>query len=184
MPVRSVFDRRLRLEFHGSRITSDAGRLACRERDDALGLTALAGDPIADGGKGKNGWHGQIGLLHQSVDGRLAGYEHVNDADRLGRDSAMRRIVGGKAVERGGASTGSERRPPRHDRRDGDLRADHRTAATGIRLNGQNRPTPLPIGPSSQGIEAMHPWIAGALPFGWYRVTLQLLGGLHIGNPG
>jgi len=29
----------------------------------------------------------------------------VNDADRLGRDPAMRWIVGGKAVERGGAST-------------------------------------------------------------------------------
>ena len=34
-----------------------------------------------------------------------AGYEDVNDADRLGRDPAMRWIVGGKAVERGGAST-------------------------------------------------------------------------------
>ena len=33
------------------------------------------------------------------------GYEDVNDADRLGRDPAMRWIVGGKAVERGGAST-------------------------------------------------------------------------------
>ena len=29
----------------------------------------------------------------------------VNDADRLGRDPAMRWIVGGRAVERGGAST-------------------------------------------------------------------------------
>ena len=104
-PLRPCFDRRLKLEFHGSRVTSDAGVLAYRELDDALGLTALAGDILADSRTGKNGWHGVVGLLRQSVYGRLAGYEDVNDAERLGRDPAMRWIVGGKAVERGGAST-------------------------------------------------------------------------------
>ena len=104
-PLRPCFDRRLKLEFHGSRVTSDAGLLAYRELDDALGLTALAGDVLADSRTGKSGWHGVVGLLRQSVYGRLAGYEDVNDADRLGRDPAMRWIVGGKAVERGGAST-------------------------------------------------------------------------------
>ena len=104
-PLRPIFDRRLKLEFHGSRVTSDAGLLAYRELDDALGLTALAGEVLADRRTGRNGWHGIVGLLRQSVFGRLAGYEDVNDADRLGRDPAMRWIVGGKAVERGGAST-------------------------------------------------------------------------------
>ena len=89
-PLRPVFDRRLRLEFHGSRVTSDAGLLAYRELDDALGLTAMVGKLIADMRTGKNGRHGLIGLLRQSVFGRLAGYEDVNDADRLGRDPAMR----------------------------------------------------------------------------------------------
>ncbi len=45
------------------------------------------------------------GLFRQSIFGRLGGYEDVNDADRLGRDPAMRWIVGGKAVERQAAST-------------------------------------------------------------------------------
>ena len=70
-----------------------------------LGLTASASDAICDHRAGRNGWHGVIGLLRQSVYGRLAGCEDVNDAGRLGRDPAMRWIVGGKAAERGGAST-------------------------------------------------------------------------------
>ncbi len=57
-----------------------------------------------DSRTGKNGWHGMIGLFRQSVFGRLGGYEDVNDPDRLGRDPAMRWIVGGTAVERQAAS--------------------------------------------------------------------------------
>ena len=104
-PLRVDFDRRLKLEFHGSKITSDAGFLAYRELDDALGLTDAAGDVFDDSRTGKNGWHGMTGLFRQSVFGRLGGYEDVNDAERLGRDSAMRWIVGGKAVERQAASS-------------------------------------------------------------------------------
>ena len=54
-PLRPVFDRRLKLEFHGSRVTSDAGLLAYRELDEALGLTALVSNVIADSRTGKNG---------------------------------------------------------------------------------------------------------------------------------
>ena len=104
-PLRVDFDRRLKLEFHGSRITSDGGFLAYRELDDALGLSEIAGDVFQDNRAGKNGWHGMTGLFRQSEFGRLGGYEDVNDAERLGRDPAMRWIVGGKAVERQAAST-------------------------------------------------------------------------------
>ena len=86
--ARLNFDRRLKLEFHGSSVTSDAGLLAYRELDEALGLSAMAGDVLADTRTGKNGRHGLVGMLRQSVFGRLAGYEDVNDADRLGRDPA------------------------------------------------------------------------------------------------
>ena len=97
--LRVVFDRRLKLEFHGSKITSDAGLLAYRELDDALGLTEMAEGFFQDSRTGKNGWHGMTGQFRQSVFGRLGGYDDVNDADRLGRDPAMRWIVGGKAIE-------------------------------------------------------------------------------------
>jgi len=96
--LRLDFDRRLRLRFRGSVITSDAGLLAYRELDDAVGLTDMAGDVLVDSRTGKNGRHALLGLLRQSVFGRLAGYEDVNDAERLCRDPAMRWVVGDRAV--------------------------------------------------------------------------------------
>lgn len=59
--LRVDFDRRLKLEFYGSRITSDAGLLACRELDDALGLTGIAGAALSECRRGKNTWHRLIG---------------------------------------------------------------------------------------------------------------------------
>jgi len=102
--LRLDFDRRLKLEFHGSKITSDAGLLPFRELDDALGLSEIAGEHLVDPRTGKNGQHGMTGLFRQSTFGRLGGYEGVNDADRLGCDPAMRWIVGGRAVTKLAAS--------------------------------------------------------------------------------
>ena len=103
--LRLDFDRRLKLEFHGSKVTSDAGLLPYRELDDAIGLTDMAGDVLTDTRRGKNGRHGLVGQFRQSVFGRLGGYDDVNDAGRLSLDPVMRWIVGGKAVERQAAST-------------------------------------------------------------------------------
>ena len=93
--LRLDFDRRLKLEFHGSRITSDAGLLAYRELDDALGLSVMAGNLRGDTRTGRNGRHALVGLLRQSVFGRLAGYEDVNDALRM-----IRRCAGSSAARR------------------------------------------------------------------------------------
>ena len=103
--LRVDFDRRLKLEFHGSRITSDAGLLAYRELDDALGLTQLAAASLSECRRGKNTRHRLAGLLRQSVFGRLAGYEDVNDADRLAHDPAMRAVVDRSGLDRQAAST-------------------------------------------------------------------------------
>ena len=102
--LRLDFDHRLILQFRGSTITSDAGLLAYRELDDALHLTDTAADKLADVRTGKNGRHRLAGLLRQSVFGRLAGYEDVNDAERLCRDPAMRWVVGDRAISRSAAS--------------------------------------------------------------------------------
>ena len=92
--LRLDFDHRLLLQFRGSAITSDAGLLPYRELDDAVGLTETGANTLADARTGKNGRHRLAGLLRQSIFGRLAGYEDVNDAERLCRDPAMRWVVG------------------------------------------------------------------------------------------
>ena len=60
--LRVDFDARLKLEFHGSRVTSDAGLLAFRELDDALGLSELAGQALADSRTGRPS--GECQIIH------------------------------------------------------------------------------------------------------------------------
>src|SRR5450759_85103 len=92
--LKLLFDRRLRLEFRGAKITTDAGLLAVRELEEMMGLTEMAADLIVERRTGKNVQHQIPGLLRQSVYARLAGYEDVNDHEGLSRDPAMRAVIG------------------------------------------------------------------------------------------
>ena len=104
-PLRVDFDRQIKLEFRGATVTSDAGLLAYRELDDALRLTTTAASGLQDIRTGQNTQHSLLALLRQSIYSRLAGYEDVNDAERLCLDPALRAVVGGRAKDNKAAST-------------------------------------------------------------------------------
>ena len=98
------FDGSLRLEFHGAKVTSDAGLLAYRDLDEALVLFDSVPSVFRDSRTGRNIQHDLASLLRQSVYSRLAGYEDVNDAHRLSVDPTMRRITGKKMDKKKAAS--------------------------------------------------------------------------------
>ena len=80
---RLSFTDKLKVFFKGSEVTSDGGLIAIRELDEQLGLTALAEEYLSDTRYGRNIQHELPELLRQSVYSRLAGYEDVNDAEKL-----------------------------------------------------------------------------------------------------
>jgi len=97
--LRVVFDRSIKLEFHGAKVTGDAGLLPYRELDESVGLTAVAEDSLTDSRTGDNIQQMLLALLRQSIYSRLGGYEDTNDADRLRLGPTMRVIVAKRSAE-------------------------------------------------------------------------------------
>jgi Transposase DDE domain group 1 len=103
-PFQLSFNGRLRVDFQGARVTSDGGLLLVRELDERLGFGELIERHLTDG-RAKNTQLPLTDLVRQSVCSRLAGYEDVNDAERLSQDPAFRLIGSEKVLERGAALT-------------------------------------------------------------------------------
>ena len=99
------FNGSLKVDFQGSRVTSDGGLIVARELDERLGLGALIAQHVTDSRRGKNTQFPLADLFRQSIYGRLAGYEDVNDAERLSQDPTFRLIGSEKIWERGAALT-------------------------------------------------------------------------------
>jgi len=103
-PFQLSFNGRSKVDFQGSRVTSDGGLLLVRGLDERLGLGALIERHLADA-REKNTQLPLANLVRQSVYSRLAGYEDVNDAERLSQDPAFRLMGSDKVLERGAALT-------------------------------------------------------------------------------
>jgi len=104
-PFQLSFNASLKIDFQGSRVTSDGGLVLVRELDERLGFGELIEQHLTDSRRGKNTQFPFADLLRQSVYSRLAGYEDVNDAERLSQDPTFRLIGSEKIWERGAALT-------------------------------------------------------------------------------
>ena len=103
-PFQLSFNPSLKVDFQGSRVTSDGSLLLVRELDERLGLSELISEHLTDS-RGKNTQLPMVDLLRQAVYSRLAGYEDVNDAERLAQDPTFR-LMGSESIwERGAALT-------------------------------------------------------------------------------
>jgi hypothetical protein len=102
-PLQLAFNPSLKVDFQGSRVTSDGGLLLVRELDGRLGLSELISAHLTDGRRGKNTQLPLADLLRQSIYSRLAGYEDVNDAKRLTPDPTFRLMGSERIWERGAA---------------------------------------------------------------------------------
>jgi hypothetical protein len=104
-PFQFSFNASLKVDFQGLRLTSDAGLILVRELDERLGLEKLIEEHLSDSRQGLNKQFTLSDLLRQSVYCRLAGYEDLNDAERLAADPTFRLVSSQRVWDRGAALT-------------------------------------------------------------------------------
>jgi hypothetical protein len=104
-PFQLSFNASLKVDFQGSRVTSDGGLILFRELDERLGLERLIEEHLSDSLQGLNRQFTVTDLLRQSVYRRLAGYEDLNDPERPAADPTFRLISSQKIWDRGAALT-------------------------------------------------------------------------------
>ena len=104
-PFQLSFNGLLKVDFQGSHVTSDGGLILVRELDERLGLGELIDEHLSDSRQGTNKQFTLADLLRQSVYSRLAGYEDLNDAERISIDPTFRLIGSQKIWDRCAALT-------------------------------------------------------------------------------
>ena len=104
-PFQLSFNTSLKVDFQGSRVTSDGGLILVRELDERLGFGELIEQHLTDSRRGRTPSCLFADLLRQSIYSRLAGYEDLNDAERLSQDPTFRLIGSEKVWDRGAALT-------------------------------------------------------------------------------
>ena len=82
-PIQPSFNVSLKVDFQGSRVTSEGDLILVRELDERLGLGKLIEEQLSDSRQGLNKQFTLTDLLRQSVYSRLAGDEDLIDAERL-----------------------------------------------------------------------------------------------------
>jgi hypothetical protein len=97
-PFQLSFNASLKVGFQGSRVISDGGLILVRELDERLGFGKLIAQHLTDS-RGNNAQFCFADLLRQTVYSHFAGYEDLNDADRLSQDPTFRLIGSEKILD-------------------------------------------------------------------------------------
>ena len=100
-PFQLSFKASLKVDFQGSRVTSDDGLVLVRELDERRGFGELTQQHLRDSHRRKNTQIPFSDLPRQSVYSRPAGYDDLNGAERLSQDPTLRLIRSEKISDQG-----------------------------------------------------------------------------------